>query len=412
MSDRNDKIFYGWWIIAALFITQMLAVGSTVYAFGHFVKPLSGEFDVARNTINGGLMLLLVGMGLSGPLLGHLLDRYPVRAIMLSGAALMGGGMIGIALSHSLAMMGALMLLAVAPGANAIGSLTASTLAARWFSRHRGKALGLSSVATSMGGFCIVPLIAFDIEQFGWRNALLLQGGLIIAIAGLLTLWLVHGRPQELGLQVDGDATATAAPASDAGAKQWTFAELARQPEFWQIALCVGILFGIGQALLASMVPYATDIGIGLREATLLVSALSISSVCGKLAIGAIADHVDKRWLLLAVIVCTIAQLAILIGKFDFPLLLVCCLLAGFAMGGELPLWGALVADYFGARSFGAVMGLMNPLIMVCNLGAVFAIGTAFDRLGNYDAAFMLFIGAAVLAAVLALRLQPKSAPG
>jgi sugar phosphate permease len=320
----------------------------------------------------------------------------------------MGGGMIGIASTHSLALMGALILLAIAPGANAIGSLTASTLAARWFSRQRGKALGVTSVATSMGGFCIVPLIAFNIDHFGWRDALLLQGGIIIAVAIALTLWLVHGRPQDIGLQPDGDETAAgAATAAGSDVKQWTFKALAREPDFWQIALCVGILFGISQALLASMVPYATDIGIGLAEATLLVSALSISSVFGKLVIGAVADHADKRWLLMIVIVCTIGQLLLLIGKFDFTVLLVCCLLAGFAMGGELPLWGALVAERFGARSFGAVMGLMNPLIMLCNLGAVFAIGRAFDTFGNYDAAFLGFIGAAVVSAILALRLKP-----
>lgn len=410
-SQAVPGLYYGWWLVLAVFVGEMFAIGSTTYAFGLFVKPLEQEFGISRGDANRGLALFIVGMGLSAPLIGRLLDRRSARGVMLFGAFWMAAGLVAVALAPSLGWMALAVLLVLASGAAMIGPLTANTLAARWFERRRGRALGLVAVGTSVGGTLLVPLIAYNIETFGWRQALMIQAGLIVVIVGALALWVVRDRPQDLGLLPDGALQ----PKEDGPviavqvAPEWTAAGLLRQRDFWCIGLSVGLTFAVTQSVLASLVPYATDAGIDAKKAALLVSSLSVCSILGKLLFGALAERVDKRWLLLAVVAFTLLELVTLIVQPDFRWLLIICGLAGFALGGELPVWAAIIAERFGPRSFGTVMGLMNPINMVCSLGAISYVGVAYDRSGGYTQPFTVFLGVALAAGVMTLLIR---APG
>jgi sugar phosphate permease len=408
---RARAVYYGWWVLAVAFAGEMFAIGSTTYAFGLFVKPLSEAYNADRATINLGLMLFIVGMGLSAPVLGRLLDRFPARRLMPLGALIMGGGMAAVALSPTLGLMALCVLLPVSIGATLIGPLAANTLGARWFVRRRGLALGIIAIGTSAGGTLLVPLMAFTMERYGWRGALLIQGALIALVVGALTLWVVRNRPQDLGLQPDGDAAPPLAAATGAAAApevRWTVAQTLRQRDFWCIALAVALTFAVNQSTLISLVPYGTDRGFTLQQAQWLVSALAACSILGKLVLGALADRVDKRWLLLVVVAAIGVEQTTLLLQPGFAVLLVVCGLAGFASGGTLPLWAALIGERFGAASFGSVMGLMNPVNMIASLVAIGFIGRTFDVTGSYDLAFTIFLGVAVVAAVMTLLITAR----
>ncbi|MES2884028.1 MAG: MFS transporter [Pseudomonadota bacterium] len=403
-APGNSKLFYGWWLIAAVFVGEMFAIGSTTYAFGLFVKPLELEFGISRGDANKGLALFIIGMGLSAPLIGRLIDRHSARRVMLFGAAWMGAGFFAVALAPSLQWMSLAIVLMVASGATMIGPLVANTLASRWFDRRRGRALGMVAVGTSVGGTLLVPLMAYNIETFGWRQALMIMGGIIFVIVGALALWVVRDRPQDLGLLPDGAlANRTEAGGQMPGGPVWTAGALLRHRDFWCIGLSVGLTFAVTQSVLASLVPYAADAGIDARRGALLISVLSVCSILGKLLFGALAERVDKRWLLLVVVGFTVAQLCTLIVQPDFALLLVICGIAGFAIGGELPVWAAIIAERFGPRSFGTVMGLMNPINMTCSLVAISYVGIAYDKSGSYTLPFQVFLGVAAASAIMTL---------
>lgn len=409
IATRGVPGFYGWKILAIVFIAQMLAMGTTVYGFGVFVKPLTEEFGVSRATLNRGFVVFMIGMGLFSPWLGRLLDRYRIRYIMAAGAALMGMGFVALGACRTLDQMALVVALPIALGATAIGPLVAATLVANWFSRQRGRALGISSAATSLGGALVVPLVAACVEQFGWRTALMAQGTVIAAVVGLLALCCIHNHPRDINLQPDGDSLP---PDNDQpGAEQTQAQRWWRSRNFWCITLSVGLCFAINQSFLVSLIPYATDLGIGLKEATLLLSCSSVASIAGKLVIGAWADRVEKRFLLLLVIACIILQMSVLILEPGYWALLVICTVAGFAIGGELPVWGALVAECFGAARYGSVMGAMNAANTALGLTAVYFIGTVFDRTGGYAPAFQLFIGIALIAGVFAIFIRSPARP-
>ena len=134
-ATAAPRLFYGWWLIAAVFVGEMLAIGSTTYAFGLFVKPLQDEFGISRGDAYKGIALLIIGMGLSGPLIGRLLDRRSARRVMAFGAAWMAAGFVAVALAPTLGWMALATLLMVASGAFLSFFTFATPLLIHWVSK-------------------------------------------------------------------------------------------------------------------------------------------------------------------------------------------------------------------------------------------------------------------------------------
>ena len=132
-------------------------------------------------------MLILLGMMVWSPLAGQLHRLWPARRVMLVGAGLFAAGAVLAASARSPALLGAALAGPLAAGAIAAGALTVNTLVTRWFVARRGRALGIASFATSAGGLVVVPIMAWLILQFGWRQAVLYAGlafaGVIVALA-------------------------------------------------------------------------------------------------------------------------------------------------------------------------------------------------------------------------------------
>ena len=75
-------------------------------------------------------------------------------------------------LSQSLGQIAFAIVGPVALAVTSAGALAGNTVTARWFQRHRGRALGILAVSTSAGGFLMTPLFAALIDNYGWRDAL------------------------------------------------------------------------------------------------------------------------------------------------------------------------------------------------------------------------------------------------
>jgi sugar phosphate permease len=311
----------------------------------------------------------------------------------------------------SLLSLGLLYGVFIGLGAATLGPLGASKVVANWFVQQRGRALGIASVGTSVGGFIAPPLLILAIEAFGWRGALLAMG----AVAALLTVplaWLVIvNRPEDRGLAPDGDAGG-AEPAPGAGASaepaaQWTLSGLLRERNFWVIGLSIGLCFATLASLLANLPRHAADLGIEKLSASFLLSALSVAGIAGKIGFGALADRVDKRllmWIAIAMLALYYGALRLHIG---YAGLLVMSVVGGLSFGGFLPMWGALIGMCYGRASFGRVMGLMAPIMGPVNWLVFPLTGWVRDTTGGYDLVWVAFLGALALAALLLGFLRP-----
>lgn len=390
-----------WLALGLLFLAQMIAIGSISYGFALLLKPLAEEFDLPRAQVNMGLMAVMVGMAVSGPLIGRALDRLSGRLVLSVGTLLFAAGWAVVASANNVvvALLAAFFLLA--PGGTALGPVAASTLVSRWFEKRRGLAIGISSVATSMGGVAIVPLLAFLIAADGWRSAMMLFGLASSAVLFLIG-WLVlpSGRPS-----VKAPTAQAATDQAPAEKPVW------QQRDFWLIVLAVGTVFGSNGALLSCLVAYATDRGFSLAEGTAIVSTISAVAMLGKLAVGALSDKVDPRWLFIFVIFLNGVLLSTLVAMPSYTVLLTISALVGAALGGATPLWAVIVGRRFGLAQMGKVIGLMSSAMMPFTLIGLHLVGAVYDATGSYVPAFNIFLVALAVAGALILPVRGLGRP-
>ena len=117
---------------------------------------------------------------------GVILDRFSVRYVILSAMFSCIVGTVGFGLSYS--FFWASFFHFIAGIGNAFCFLSCVVLASRWFPPRR-QAFVIGSLVTMafFGGMMAHTPLAYLNDQFGWRNAMMIDG----AVGGLLFLWVL-----------------------------------------------------------------------------------------------------------------------------------------------------------------------------------------------------------------------------
>ena len=407
MRASASPVYYGWFVLAASAVCELLAQGATSYAAGLFVLPLQAEFHISRADANSSILILFLGAALAAPLVGKLLDRHPIRLVVTLGAIVFSAALAIIAMASSLWVMALALFLPGAIGFMAIGPLTTSTLAARWFFKRRGLAMGIAAVATSGGGLVVVPLLSQAIQTYGWRTALLYEAALIAAIIIALTLLVLRDNPDRAGLGDHPENRGRTAQVDAPKPKpRWT--EILSRRAFWIPSLALANISGTCQAIVMTIVPYGVQLGATVTVAAFVISAFAISAAITKVLAGFLADYLNQRWLLVAATLFMIAAQLLLWLVPSYHALLIGSCLAGAALGFALPTAAGLIAAGFGAESFGAAMGWTYALILAFAILASRFIGTVFDMTQSYTPAFVTFLVLTGCVFVVMLLFSPR----
>lgn len=389
MHKSDSRIYYGWFVLAASAVCELLVTGATAYSSGLFVLPLQAEFHLSRADANSSILILFLGGALASPLVGKLLDRWPIRLIVPLGAILFCGALILIAMTGSLWLMVLALLVPASLGFIAIGPLTTSTLAARWFHKRRGLALGIAAVATSGGGLVVVPLLSYAIQTYGWRQGLLYEAVIIGIIIVALALLVLRDNPASVGL---GGHAESRGHVTQPQSQRPGWRAILSKRAFWIPSLALANLSGTCQAIVVTIVPYGVQLGVSMTQAALFISAFAICAAAAKILAGFLADRMDQRWLLIAALVFMILAQLLLCLVPSYHALLVSSCLAGISLGFALPTAAGLIAAAFGAQFFGAAMGWTYALVLGLAIIATRFIGFVYDQTHGYIPAFTTFL--------------------
>ncbi|HKT54142.1 MAG TPA: MFS transporter [Caulobacteraceae bacterium] len=395
-----SRIYYGWMVVAANVAIYTLIVGATYSSYGLFVLPISHELGLSRAAANSGAILMNLGMAAQAPFVGMLLDRVPAKGMMIFGSLLFAAAFALLALSHSLWLNAAVLAVLLPFAFQATGSLTAPLLIVRWFTVQRGRAMAISQLGLALGGVVLPPIVGGLIEQGGWRHALQVMGwvgaALLLAIAVA-----IRERPgpgdRERGAgeltPPQQQPTATQAPT------RLKVGQILGSPEFWTINFSCGLVVAMATALLITLAPLARASGFSMIQSASLVSIMSTFAIISMLLLAVIADRID-RIVVLSILFALGAVVSLeLMISHGYALLAVAAAAMGLIQGATAPMQYALLADRFGAASFGAVTGLASPLIAGLGLLTIRFSGEVFDRTGGYDVLFASFAALQLVAA-------------
>jgi cyanate permease len=191
-----------------------------------------------------------------------------------------------------------------------------------------------------------------------------------------------------------------------------TTSTLLANREFWLMTIVFGVPLTGMIGLVTNLVPIARDRGIELATATLLISALSLGSLTGKLAFAVLADRLPAK-LILMFGVCGffVGMCCFLAPHWGFGILAAGAAIVGFTNGGAVPLQVVVCASTFGVANVGRAVGLLNTVIVLAGLLAPPGFGLIYDRTGSYQAAFILYLLLAVAAFAMVLLMRRSAVP-
>ncbi|MBY0401031.1 MFS transporter, partial [Myxococcota bacterium] len=261
-------MFYGWRIVAVSAVSQAVAIGTTFYAYGAFMKPLAEEFGATRLAVTLGMTSMTVVQGLAAPFIGRALDRLSPRFVLAAGVVFEALGLGLLSQAAELWQAGLLLVTAIALGSTLFSTLATTALVGRWFIRLRGRALGLAALGSAAGGIVFPSVVTALIGELGWRRAAgALGAGVLLLVVPILLF--VAGRPEDVGALPDGDPAVVSS--ADTSANSFGN-EPANGPlptrallvdrNFWAITIAIAFAYSPVNVMLAHLVPFATDIGI------------------------------------------------------------------------------------------------------------------------------------------------------
>lgn len=409
-GSGTARPFLGRRIVGAAFTAQFLASGVTFSAFGVFVVPLSQAFDTPRGKLGLAFSIAFLVMGGMGPLVGRWLDQGLTRALMVTGTAIAGLGLIVLSRATELWQMAVVYCGVVAVGGALFGMGPSQALVANWFVRRRGLALGFAVAGATVASFVTPPLAAYLIDEIGWRATLACFGAGTLAIGLPVFHFLVVARPEQVGQVPDGDPSPLGM-ASDTlgtpslGPAQVETGQLVRDPRLWLLAVGFGLVFTSPIVMILVLVPFAEDLGFSRQNASYFFSAMAPFSLLGKVVFGAAADRIPARPAIWLVVFGNVLAWALLSTDPSYRLLLGIGALYGIGIGAAGPLNGVLVGLCFGRAAFGRASGIGGLASLPLVAGAPALSGYLYDTTGGYHAVFvaqmaLLLVGGILLSFV------------
>lgn len=263
-------------MVVATFVTLGLAYGFW-YAYSVFLVALLHEFAWSRSVVAGAFSLLVLVHGISGPLLGWLVERSGPRVVIATGGGVLAGALLLGAHINAVWQLYLVIGVLASLGMSAAGWVPSVVLIRAWFPTRVGTALGIASAGIGVGIFALVPFTQLLIDWIGWRWALRVLAVLVLAWIVPATLLLVRDA-QTVGA---GGARTGTVLASAPARRTWTVRTALRSWKFWAVGLVFFAASASTQMLLVHQVAYLVDHGVSALVGASVVGLVGLASIIG-----------------------------------------------------------------------------------------------------------------------------------
>jgi predicted MFS family arabinose efflux permease len=405
-------------VIAVTFLVMLVTAGIRATPSVMMV-PLERAFGWSRTVISTALAVNLALFGLMGPFAAAAMQRFGMRRTVLAALTVMA---IAVALSGAMHATWQMMLIWGVLVGGATGA-TSTTLGAvvvnRWFSRHRGLAMGILTASSATGQLAFLPLMAWVAEHRGWQTLVMLVA-VAAAIAIPIVALLLPEKPSAIGLRRLGEADDTAADAAQSQTNPIViaFAALKKASAFGDFWLLFFTFFICGAStngyIGTHFIAMCSDYGLSEVRGAGMLAMMGVCDLFGTTLSGWLSDRFNNRVLLfwyygLRGLALIFLPFAFGYQYFGLPLF---GLFYGLDWIATVPPTVRLTTDVFGSRDAPVVFGWV---VAGHQLGAAFAAlgaGMLRSTLGTYTLATVISGGLCVVGALLVLRInRPTYAP-
>ena len=361
-----------WLVVAASFLCICVLDG-TMYSFGVFLEPVMTELKQSRGTISLAGSMQVALSAFSAPVASHLVTKTGARNVCLVGAVTASFGLLLASFGSNLVgiFVGLSLLTGIGFG---LMYIAAVVVVAETFTTKRSLALGLSLCGAGAGQIGMAPLVSWVVGCWGWRVGLQVLAGVTLGSA-----WLGMVMKGEKGQSQDA-ATAKSNCMQDE--------EEVKQRSCWSLILGNGIasqehvhvflvmVLADALAVMALYLPYsylkpvAVAAGVAPHLSIVLISAIGVGSVSGRLLSGWMSDQpwCHPLFLTRAVVSISCAIPFILAWVDHFWMFIGLSIIFGFLTGKWIAATSPLLISLLGIQHLSHAFGLLTAVRGVASL--------------------------------------------
>lgn len=385
------KIFYGWKMVFAAASLQFIQSMMLHQAFGAYIAVLIQEKGWSKTSVSGASALMSMEAAVIGPLLGWFLDKFGSRGVIKVGVVVFGLGFILLSQIDTLmGFYGAAVVIAI--GSSMAGYFPLNVGVIQWFEKKRARALSTVGLGLALGG-TLVPVVAWSIETFGWRETAFTCGVFVILV-GYPLACVFRRRPEDFGETVDGLGVARGTVDMSGAVEstpepEFTARQALRTKSFWLLSAGHGVALMIVTAVNTHAINHMRiSLDYTIAQGAFYITLMTGFQVIGVMLGGVLGDKLQKNRVAAVCMMMHMVGMLMLTYAFGPEMLVLFAVFHGLAWGIRGPFMQAIRADYFGRKSIGMILGLSALITAFGQISGPLLAGMMGDATGNYHLGF------------------------
>ena len=399
---RATGIFYGWSMVAVAALLMAVGVGFLWSGLPVWTTVLKNNFSWTAGQMWWVYSLAQAGV-LMAPVVGILVDKLGPRRMVFFGLPVLGVGLVLFSQIKELWQLYAVVIV-MGLGSIMFSGLTMMKMLNNWFDRRKTMAMALAAEGFMLSAIFVPLLLAWAIggpdpqisERFGWSATALYLGLACLALAFPMSR-LVRDRPEDLGLQPDGDALPPNEPVQAASGgypmpdADWGYSwwEAVRTRNFWLMAIGLAAAVMTMTTVFAHLDLFLDDKSYSLSTIAVVVGAFTLEGAVFVLVGGYLGDKFAIRKMAFAFSAVLALSVVLLVMTSGTAMLLVSAALFGLGSIGPIAMMFSMRGRYFGRKAFGTITGISIFLASIPAAAGPVVAGAVRDAKGDYDAAFL-----------------------
>jgi len=393
-------------------VTVFMSAPGQSFSVAAFVDPMLQELGVGRTQYSFAYMTATLIGGFSLPAVGRLVDRWGARCVLPVVAAGLSVACLWMSSLQSLPglYLGFTLIRCLGQGSM---TLISNWIIGEWFQSRRGLAAGICAVGGTASVLIIPQINDAFIQQFGWRNAWLLLGGIVAVVLILPAAVLLRDRPEALGLYPDWKFTADSQDASTTvqadSARDFTVRQALQCSAFWKVAGVVATVSLVGTGLMFHQVSILAEQNVSRTTALSALGMQALAATASTLIAGILMDRMPARFVLATSMGLEIIAICLLIRLPSAGWIFVYSALLGLH-GGIIRSAGSIVwINYFGRTHQGAIQGVaMSAMVLAAALGPI-PPALSRDLTGQYSWSLWFFLCLPICSGLAVLTAKPPN---